>query len=165
MGGAISVPSLDNNVQLVMIETSGGSTHQLKSQNGNIIQSISFISAGYSSKFYYNSQIAGYEYSTGSTVTMEQVTTFGLVIECNAFDGNNYYIQMDHFPAPTQIYPQLPASSKFQVKSNYENVMIEDMYIKPGYGSILYWLWYQPISQPDTFATISFGFKCSTVPN
>lgn len=159
------MPSLDSNVQLVMIEKSGGATYPLKSQNGNIIQSISLISAGYISKFYYNSQIAGYKYSTGSTVTMEQITTYGLTIECLALEGNTYYIQMDYLPVPTQIYPQLPAASEFQVTANDGNVMIDDMYIKPGYGSVFYWLWYQPISQQDTFATISFGFKASVVPN
>lgn len=148
-----------------MIEKSGGTTYPLKSQNGSTIQSISLISAGYISKFYYNSQIAGYKYSSGSTVTMEQITTYGLTIECLALDGNTYNIKIDYLPVPTQIYPQLPASSEFQVTANDGNVMIEDMYIKPGYGSVLYWLWYQPISQPDTFATISFGFKSSTLPN
>lgn len=142
MGGAIPVPSLDSNVQLVMIKKSGGTTYPLKSQNGSTIQSISLISAGYTSKFYYNSQIAGYKYSSGSTVTMEQITTYGLTIECLALDGNTYNIQIDYLPIPTQVYPQLPASSEFQVTANDGNIMIEDMYIKPGYGSVLHWLWY-----------------------
>lgn len=148
-----------------MIEKSGGTTYQLKSQNGSTIQQISLISAGSKSQFFYNSQIAGYRNSYGPTFTMEQITTYGLTIECLAFDGNTYNIQIDYLPIPTQIYPQLPASSEFQVTSNDRNVMVDDMYIKPGYGSILYWLWYQPISQPDTFATISFVFKSSTLPN
>lgn len=168
MGGGrdiISVPSLDSNVQLVMIEKSGGTTYPLKLQDGSTIQSISLVSAGTSSKFFYNSQIGGYTFSSGSTVTMNIISTYGLEIQCFSLIGDVCSIYADYIPAPMQIHPQLPASSEFQVTSNDGNVMIEDMYIKPGYSSVLYWLWYQPISQPDTFATISFGFKSSTVPN
>lgn len=164
-GGQFSVPSLDSNVQLVMIEKSGGTTYPLKLKDGSIIQSISLVSAGASSKFFYNSQISGYVFSSGSTVTMNIISTYGLEIQCFSLVGDVCSIYIDYIPAPTQIYPQLPASSEFQVTANDENVMIDDMYIKPEYGSILYWLWYQPISQPDTFATISFGFKASVVPN
>lgn len=161
----MSIPSLDSNVQLVMIEKSGGTTYPFKTQDGGTIQSISLISFGITSRFFYDSKIGGYKYTSGSTVTMRSISTYGLTIECLALDGNTYNIEIDYIPTPTQIYPQLPASSEFQVTSNDGNVMIEDMYIKPGYGSVLYWLWYQPISQPDIFATISFGFKSSTLPN
>ena len=166
MGGDImSVPSLDSNVQFVMIEKSGGTTYPFKTQSGSVIQSISLISSETSSQFYYDSKIGGYKYSTGSTITMENISTYGLEIQCIALDGSTDIIYIDYIPAPTQINPQLPAVSEFSVTANSGNIMIENTYIHPGQGSVLYWLWYQPLSQPDTFATISFGFRGSIVPN
>lgn len=161
----MSVPSLDSNVQLVMIEKSGGTTYRFTAQDGNPVQSISIISAEKSSQFIYNSKIAGYKYNSGPTVTMEDISTYGLTIECLAFDGRTYNIDINYIPAPTQIVPQFPATSEFKVTSNNGNIMIDNLYIRPELGSVLYWLWYQPLSQPDTFATISFGFGCSKVPN
>lgn len=164
-GGIMSVPSLDSNVQLVMIEKSGGTTYPFKTQDGSTIQSIRLISSETSSQFFYNSKIGGYKYNSGSTVTMENISTYGLEIQCITLDGNTDIIYIDYIPAPTQIIPQLPASSEFNVTANSGNIMIDNLYIRPELGSILYWSWYQPLSQPDTFATISFGFGCSTVPN
>ena len=161
----MSVPSLDSNVQLVMIEKSGGSTYRFTAQNGSPVQSILLTSFGITSQFFYNSQIGGYKYSTGSTVTMRSISYYGLTIECLALDGSTYNIDINYIPVPTQDYPQMPATSNFQVTSNSGNIMIDNMYIRPELGSILYWLWYQPLSQPDIFATISFGFGSSTLPN
>ena len=161
----MSVPSLDSNIQLVRIEKSGGTTYPFKTQSGSVIQSIRFISSETTSQFYYDSKIGGYKYNTGSTVTMENISTYGLEIQCLALDGSTDIIYIDYIPAPTQIIPQLPAVSEFSVTANSGNIMIENVYIKPGRGSVLYWLWYQPLSQPDTFATISFGFYSSTIPN
>ena len=165
MGGVISVPSFDSNVQLVMIEKSGGTTYPFKTQSGSVIQSIHFISLETTSQFYYDSKIGGYKYNTGSTVTMESISTYGLEIRCLALDGSTDIIYIDYIPAPTQDHPQMPAISNFQVTANSGNIMIDNLYIRPELGSVLYWLWYQPLSQPDTFATISFGFGCSSVPN
>ena len=148
-----------------MIEKIGETTYPFKTQNGSMIQSIRLVSSETTSQFYYNSQIRGYKYNSGSTVTMENISTFGLTIECIALDGTTDIIYIDYIPVPMQVYPQMPAFSEFEVTANSGNIMIDNMYIKAGHNSGLYWLWYQPVSQPDVFATISFVFAIGTSPN